>query len=74
MRSLMNEIGPTYAPSVQLGEPIAGGTVNRVVASKDSHWLWVGLLAAGSLIAVFQGEPAGLIGDGLGREEAGLIW
>jgi hypothetical protein len=42
--------------------------------SKDSHWLWVGLLAAGSLIAVFQGEPAGLIGDGLGREEAGLIW
>ena len=33
MRELMNEVGPTYAPSVRLGEPMAGGTVNRVVAS-----------------------------------------
>jgi NADPH-dependent curcumin reductase CurA len=34
MRQLMDEIGPIYAPSVRLGEPMAGGTVNRVVTSK----------------------------------------
>ncbi|UHQ21487.1 NADP-dependent oxidoreductase [Lysobacter sp. 5GHs7-4] len=33
MRQLMNEVGPTYAPSVALGAPMVGGTVNRVVAS-----------------------------------------
>jgi len=38
MRQLMNEIGPTYAPSVRLGEPMAGGTVNRVVASKHPQF------------------------------------
>jgi NADPH-dependent curcumin reductase len=38
MRGLMNEIGPTYAPSVRLGEPMAGGTVNRVVASKHPQF------------------------------------
>ena len=34
MRNLMEEIGPVYAPSVELGAPMVGGTVNRVVASK----------------------------------------
>ena len=34
MRQLMNEIGPVYAPSVPLGQPMVGGTVNRVVASR----------------------------------------
>jgi NADPH-dependent curcumin reductase len=38
MRSLMNEVGPTYAPSVRLGEPMAGGTVSRVLASKHSQF------------------------------------
>jgi NADPH-dependent curcumin reductase len=33
MRNVMNEIGPVYAPSVQLGNVMVGGTVNRVVAS-----------------------------------------
>ncbi len=33
MRNLMEEIGPAYAPSVRLGEPMPGGTVSRVVAS-----------------------------------------
>jgi NADPH-dependent curcumin reductase CurA len=33
MRGMMNEIPPSYSRSVQLGEPLAGGTVNRVVAS-----------------------------------------
>ncbi|WP_280151630.1 NADP-dependent oxidoreductase [Piscinibacter sp. XHJ-5] len=34
MRQLMDEIPPAYAPSVPLGEPMAGGTVSRVVASR----------------------------------------
>ncbi|MGH8586759.1 MAG: NADP-dependent oxidoreductase [Gammaproteobacteria bacterium] len=38
MRELMNEIGPTYAPPVRLGEPMAGGTVNRVAASKHPQF------------------------------------
>jgi NADPH-dependent curcumin reductase CurA len=38
MRQIMDEIGPIYAPSVRLGEPIAGGTVNRVVASKHPQF------------------------------------
>lgn len=38
MRGLMNEVGPTYAPSVRLGEPMAGGTVNRVVTSNHPQF------------------------------------
>lgn len=34
MRNLMEEVGPVYAPSIELGAPMVGGTVNRVVASK----------------------------------------
>jgi NADPH-dependent curcumin reductase CurA len=34
MRQLMNEIPPAYAPSVRLGEPMAGGTVSRVMLSR----------------------------------------
>jgi NADPH-dependent curcumin reductase CurA len=38
MRELMNEIGPLYAPAVRLGEPMVGGTVNRVVASRHPQF------------------------------------
>ena len=38
MRNLMEEIGPAYAPSVPLGAPMVGGTVNRVVASRHPHF------------------------------------
>jgi NADPH-dependent curcumin reductase CurA len=34
MRELMNEVGPAYAPRVELGSHMVGGTVNRVVASR----------------------------------------
>ncbi|MFC3550626.1 NADP-dependent oxidoreductase [Lysobacter cavernae] len=47
MRGLMNEIGPTYAPSVELGGPMAGGTVSRVVASRHPQFR-VGDLVLGS--------------------------
>ncbi|XXT22798.1 NADP-dependent oxidoreductase [Sorangium sp. So ce429] len=38
MREVMNEIGPAYAPSVRLGEPMVGGTVSRVVASRHPRF------------------------------------
>ncbi|WP_437968648.1 NADP-dependent oxidoreductase [Sorangium sp. So ce260] len=38
MREVMNEIGPAYAPSVRLGEPMPGGTVSRVVASRHPRF------------------------------------
>ena len=38
MRNLMDEIGPGYAPSINLGEPMVGGTVNQVVISRHPHF------------------------------------
>lgn len=38
MRNVMDEVGPVYAPSVPLGQPMVGGTVNRVVVSKHSKF------------------------------------
>ncbi|WP_437733546.1 NADP-dependent oxidoreductase [Sorangium sp. So ce1335] len=38
MRQVMDERRPVYAPSVGLGEPMVGGTVNRVVASRHPHF------------------------------------
>jgi NADPH-dependent curcumin reductase len=38
MRQLMNEAGPVYAPSVRLGEPMSGGTVNRVAESRHPRF------------------------------------
>ena len=36
MRNLMDEVGPGYAPPVPLSEPMVGGTVSRIVASRNS--------------------------------------
>jgi NADPH-dependent curcumin reductase CurA len=38
MRNLMDEIGPGYAPPVPLGAPMAGGTVSRVVESRNARF------------------------------------
>ncbi|MCT8177202.1 NADP-dependent oxidoreductase [Variovorax sp. CY25R-8] len=38
MRQLMDEVAPIYAASVPLGQPMVGGTVNRVVASKHPRF------------------------------------
>jgi len=38
MRNLMDERGTSYASAVPLGEPVVGGTVNRVVASKHPQF------------------------------------
>jgi NADPH-dependent curcumin reductase CurA len=47
MRGMMNEIPPSYTRSVALGEALAGGTVNRVVASGHPKFR-VGDLVLGS--------------------------
>ncbi|MGK3965038.1 NADP-dependent oxidoreductase [Sorangium sp. So ce118] len=58
MREVMNEIGPAYAPSVRLGEPMVGGTVNRVVASRHPQ------LRAGDLVLGRAGWQDYALSDG----------
>ncbi|MDR7152534.1 NADPH-dependent curcumin reductase CurA [Hydrogenophaga palleronii] len=36
MRNLMDPMGPGYAPPVEVGAPMVGGTVSRVVASRHT--------------------------------------
>ncbi|TFW16834.1 NADP-dependent oxidoreductase [Massilia arenosa] len=48
MRNLMDEIGPGYAPSVELGGVMPGGTVSRVVKSRHPDWREGGLVLAGA--------------------------
>lgn len=38
MRNLMDKVGPGYAPPVGLGEVMVGGTVSRVVASRNPRF------------------------------------
>ncbi|WOB07745.1 NADP-dependent oxidoreductase [Piscinibacter gummiphilus] len=38
MRNLMDEVGPGYAPSIEIGAPLVGGTVSRVVASRHPQF------------------------------------
>lgn len=38
MRGMMDEAGPGYAPAVQLGEPMVGATVSRVVVSRHPQF------------------------------------
>lgn len=66
MRSLMDEIGPSYAPSVKVGEPMAGGTVSRVVASKHPRFREGELVLGGAGwqdYALSDGEGLTALGD-----------
>jgi NADPH-dependent curcumin reductase CurA len=38
MRNLMDEVGPGYAPRVELGATMVGGTVSRVVATRNARF------------------------------------
>ena len=38
MRNLMDGVGPGYAPPVRLGQTMVGGTVSRVVASRNPRF------------------------------------
>jgi NADPH-dependent curcumin reductase CurA len=46
MRNLMEEVGPTYAPSVPLGGTMPGGTVSRIVESRHPEFPEGGLVLA----------------------------
>ena len=48
MRQLMNPVGPVYAPAVPLGQPMAGGTVSRVVASRHAQFAVGDLVLGGA--------------------------
>lgn len=48
MRNVMDEVGPGYAPRVELGAPMVGGTVSRVVASRNSTFKEGDLVLAGA--------------------------
>jgi hypothetical protein len=58
MRNLMDEVGPVYAEAVKLGEPMVGGTVNRVVTSRHPQFL------PGDLVLGNAGWQAHAISDG----------
>jgi len=58
MRNLMDEIGPGYAQPVQLGEPMAGGTVSRVVTSRHAQF------RAGDLVLGSAGWQDYALSDG----------
>ncbi|RDZ29769.1 NADP-dependent oxidoreductase [Lysobacter silvisoli] len=65
MRQLMNEIGPTYAPAVALGQPMAGGTVSRVVESRHPQF------RAGEVVLSGAGWQDYALSDGEGLAPLG---
>jgi NADPH-dependent curcumin reductase len=60
MRNLMDEVGPGYAPSVALGETMVGGTVSRVVQSRNPQF------QAGQLVLANAGWQDYALSDGAG--------
>jgi NADPH-dependent curcumin reductase CurA len=58
MRELMNDVGPTYASSVALGERMVGGTVSRVAASRHHGF------RAGDLVLASAGWQDYALSDG----------
>jgi NADPH-dependent curcumin reductase CurA len=58
MRNLMDEVGPGYAPSIEIGAPIVGGTVSRVVASRHPQF------QAGQLVLANAGWQDHALSDG----------
>jgi len=60
MRNLMDEAGPGYAPPVPLGQPMVGGTISRVVASRHPGF------AAGQTVLANAGWQDYALSDGAG--------
>jgi NADPH-dependent curcumin reductase len=67
MRNLMEEIGPGYAPSINLGEPMVGGTVNEVIRSQHPHF------KAGDLVLGNAGWQDYSLSDGSDLQKTGAI-
>lgn len=78
MRNLMDEVGPVYAPSVRLGEPMVGATISTVVRSRHpdfregqrvlayAGWQECAVSDGGDLVAVDGIDPPSLALGGLG--------
>jgi len=58
MRNLMDAVGPGYAPPVALGEPMVGGTVSRIFASRHPRF------REGELVLANAGWQAYALSDG----------
>ena len=65
MRNLMDETGPGYAPRIELGAPMVGGTVSRVVASSHPQF------AEGQLVLANAGWQDYALSDGLDLQPLG---
>lgn len=65
MRNIMEEVAPVYAASVPIGEVMPGGTVSRVVASRNSRF------AEGELVLSGAGWQDYALSDGEGLEPLG---
>jgi NADPH-dependent curcumin reductase CurA len=65
MRNVMDEVGPGYAPRVELGAPMVGGTVSRVVASRNREF------KEGDLVLASAGWQDYAISDGSGLAPLG---
>ena len=78
MRNLMDEVAPVYARRVEVGSPMVGGTVGRVVASRhprfregdlvlgNAGWQDYALSDGGDLMSVEGIDPPSLALGGLG--------
>ena len=86
MRNLMDEAGTEYAPGLELGQPMMGGTVSRVVSSRHAGFQ-PGELVLGSAgwqdYAVAAGDMLTTLGDlaqpslalgGLALQVAEVAW
>ncbi|QPF73947.1 NADP-dependent oxidoreductase [Roseateles sp. DAIF2] len=65
MRNLMDEVGPGYAPVVELGATMVGGTVSRVVASRHPRF------AVGELVLANAGWQDYALSDGADLQPLG---
>lgn len=67
MRNLMDKVGPGYAPPVPLGEVMVGGTVSRVVESRNARF------KPGQLVVANAGWQDYALSDGSDLQPLGDI-
>jgi NADPH-dependent curcumin reductase len=65
MRNLMDAVGPGYAPPIEIGAPIVGGTVSRVVTSRHPSF------REGELVLSNVGWQDYALSDGSGLQPLG---
>lgn len=67
MRNVMDEVGPGYAPRVELGATMVGATVSRVVASRNRDF------REGDLVLASAGWQEYAVSDGSGLTPLGAM-